>query len=293
MRGVGRFEMNIQSQTGVKSLASPTEELAWRIRSHALQMVSRAGTSHIGSILSIADIVSVLYGGILTFNARNPKAPERDRFILSKGHAGCALYAALAEVGFFDRAELEKYGINGSLLSGHISHKGIDGIELSTGSLGHGLSVATGMALSAKKLKQSHRVFALLSDGELDEGSNWEAFLFAAHHHLDNLVAIVDYNKLQSLCSVDETLRLEPLVGKLRAFNWSVAEVDGHDHAALTARLSRLPFADGTPSLIIAHTTKGRGVSFMENSVLWHYRSPKGKEFADAMAELERGRPAK
>ena len=266
-------------------------QLAWRIRRHAVDMVNRAKTSHIGSIFSIADIVAVLYDSILSVDPLNPSDPVRDRFVLSKGHAGCALYAALAEMQFFSTEELKKYCINGSLLSGHISHKGIPGIELSTGSLGHGLSVATGMALSAKKRKSSHRAFVLMSDGECDEGSNWEAFLFAAHHRLDNLIAIVDYNKLQSLRSVNDTLRLEPLRDKLMACNWAVEEIDGHDHAALARRLSLVPFEAGKPSLLIAHTTKGRGVSFMENSVLWHYRTPQGDEYAAAVAELEKARP--
>jgi transketolase len=266
-------------------------ELAWRIRRHAIDMVNRAKTSHIGSIFSISDIVAVLYDSILSVDPLNPSDPARDRFVLSKGHAGCALYAVLAEMHFFSTEELKKYCTNGSLLSGHISHKGIPGIELSTGSLGHGLSVATGMALSAKKRNASHRAFVLMSDGECDEGSNWEAFLFAAHHQLDNLIAIIDYNKIQSLRSVNDTLRLEPLRDKLVACNWAVDEVNGHDHAALTSRLSRLPFETGKPSFLIAHTTKGRGVSFMENSVLWHYRTPQSEEYAAAVAELENARP--
>ena len=266
------------------------DELAWRIRRHAVDMVNRAKTSHIGSIFSIADIVAVLYDSVLLVDPLNPKDPARDRFILSKGHAGCALYAVLAELQFFPTSDLARYCVNGSLLSGHISHKGIPGIELSTGSLGHGLSVATGMALSAKKLKSANRVFVVMSDGECDEGSNWEAFLFAAHHRLDNLVAIIDYNKLQSLHSVNDTLRLEPLIGKLVAFNWAVQEIDGHDHAALARRLAAVPFEVGKPNCLIAHTTKGRGVSFMENSVLWHYRTPQGDEYKSAVAELENAR---
>jgi transketolase len=270
-----------------------SEELAWRIRRHALDMVNRAKTSHIGSIFSICDIIAVLYGEVLSVDPSLPRSAARDRFVLSKGHAGCALYAALAELGFFPVEDLDNYCINGSTLSGHISHKDIPGIELSTGSLGHGLSVATGMALSAQKRGQGHRVFALLSDGECDEGSNWEAFLFAAHHRLENLIVIVDYNKLQSLRTVAETLQLEPLADKFRAFNWAVDEIDGHDHRALQKRLSSLPFEERKPSCLIAHTTKGRGVSFMENSVLWHYRTPQGEEFERAVAELEAGRPGR
>ncbi len=282
--------------SGIRLMIKPcmrpvSTQLAWTIRRKALEMVQRAGSSHIGSIFSITDIVSVLYSEIMKFDPQQPKSPSRDRFILSKGHAGCALYVALAEVGFFPEDNLKSYGINGSLLSGHISHKDINGVELSTGSLGHGLSVATGMALSAKKRMESYRAFVLLSDGELDEGSNWEAFLFAGHQRLENLVAIIDYNKLQSLQSVAETLELEPLADKLRAFGWAVEEVDGHDHNALTKLFRKVPLETGKPTCVIAHTTKGKGVSFMENSVLWHYRTPKGEEYEAAVAELEKVRP--
>ncbi len=208
-----------------------TKKLAKRIRVHALKMANNGGSSHIGSALSIADILAVLYGETLYVNPDIPKAPERDRFILSKGHAGAAVYAALAETGFFDIKKLMTHYQDGSDLCGHVSHKGIPGVELSTGSLGHGLSVGAGMALGAKMDDKAHRVFVLLSDGECDEGSNWEAILFAAHHRLDNLVAIVDYNKIQSLASVEETLSLEPFADKWRSFIWAVREVDGHDHS--------------------------------------------------------------
>jgi len=174
-----------------------TVELAKRIRIHALKMTSRGGSSHIGAALSIADILAVLYGGFLNVDPADPRKPDRDRFILSKGHAGAAVYAALAETGFFPVEKLKTHYQDGSDLSGHVSHKGIPGVELSTGSLGHGLGIGTGMALDAKLSQKMHRVLVLLSDGECDEGSNWEAILFAAHHKLDNLIAIVDYNKYQ------------------------------------------------------------------------------------------------
>ncbi|RTL90789.1 MAG: transketolase [Hyphomicrobiales bacterium] len=196
------------------------------------------------------------------------------------------VYAALAETGFFDPALLAQHYQNGSIFSGHVSH-GVPGVELSTGALGHGLNVATGMALAAKRARENWRAFALLSDGECDEGSTWEAAMFAAHHKLDNLVAIVDYNKLQSLASVEETLALEPFADKWRAFGWSIAEVDGHDHEELLAAFERLPFSQERPSVVIAHTTKGKGVSFMENQVAWHYRTPLGAQFEAAIAELE------
>lgn len=264
-----------------------TTELARRIRIHALKMTSRGGSSHIGAALSMADIVAVLYGGILTFDPEEPKRADRDRFILSKGHAGAAVYAALAEAGFFPIEKLDTHYQDGSDLSGHVSHKGNPGVELSTGSLGHGLSVGAGMAYAAKLQQRSHRIVCLLSDGECDEGSNWEAIMFAAHHKLDNLVAIVDYNKIQSLAPVAETLALEPFTDKWRSFGWDVCESDGHDHNALRAAFARLPVETGKPSVVIAHTTKGKGVSFMENTVLWHYRTARGDEFAAALAELE------
>lgn len=270
--------------------AMDTEDLASRIRRHALRMTSRGGSSHIGSVLSMADIVAVLYGAVLRVDPRNPSAAGRDRFILSKGHAGAGVYAALAERGFFPIEKLSTHSEDGSDLSGHVSHKGIPGVELSTGSLGHGLPVGTGMAYAAQLDKRSHRVFVLLSDGECDEGSNWEAILFASHHRLDNLVVIVDYNKIQSLKPVAETIQLEPFADKWRSFGWAVAEVDGHDHAALRGALSALPHTPGRPTCVLAHTVKGRGVDFMEHSVLWHYRTARDDEFDAALHQLGDGR---
>lgn len=264
-----------------------TRALAKKVRVHALRMTSAGGSSHIGAVLSMADIVAVLYGAVLRVDAQAPAWPERDRFILSKGHAGVGVYAVLAERGFMPVEKLHTHYRDGSDLSGHVSHKGIPGVELSTGSLGHGLSVGVGMALGAKRDGRSHRVFVLLSDGECDEGSVWEAVLFAAHHKLANLVAIVDYNKIQSLAPVAETIGLEPFADKWRAFGWSVVEVDGHDHVALHTALSEIPVALGRPTVVLAHTIKGKGVSFMEHTVLWHYRTAKGEELERALAELE------
>ena len=242
-----------------------------------------------GAALSMADLVAVLYGSVLNVDPQSPKKPDRDRFILSKGHAGAGVYAALAECGFMPVAKLRTHYQDGSDLSGHVSHKGIPGVELSTGSLGHGLPVACGMAKAAKLDKRAHRVFCVLSDGECDEGSNWEAALFAAHHRLSNLVAIIDYNKIQSLASVADTLGLEPFADKWRDFGWDVVEVDGHDHAQLQlALVARAPAAT-SPRVVIAHTTKGKGVSFMEGSVLWHYRIPQGDELQRAQQELGPG----
>lgn len=266
-----------------------TARLARRIRIAALRMTSAGGGSHIGSAFSCADILAVLYGGVLRVDAARPRWPERDRFVLSKGHAGVALYAALAERGFLPPAALETYYQDGSRLSGHVSHKGVPGVELSTGSLGHGLAVAAGMAYAGRLAGRDFRVVALLSDGECDEGSNWEAILFAAHHQLANLTAIIDYNRIQSLAAVEDTLGLEPFAAKWRSFGWRVHEVDGHDHAALRGALLDRDPAARQPTCVIAHTTKGKGVSFMENQVLWHYRCARGEEFEAALAELEAG----
>ena len=256
-----------------------------KVRNHVVDMTSRGNSSHVGSALSIVDILSVLYCEIMNYDAKNPYLKERDRFILSKGHAGAAVYATLAEAGFFDSSELLNHYQNGSKFSGHVSHKGIPGVEISTGSLGHGLGIGVGMAFQCKRKNINNRVFVLLSDGELDEGSNWEAFLFASHHKLSNLIAIIDYNKLQSLTSVKETINLEPLKEKFIAFGCNVLEVDGHNHLELIKAFKKAKESK-VPSIIICHTIKGKGISFMENSVLWHYRSPQGEEYKKAKAEL-------
>ncbi|HMO64846.1 MAG TPA: transketolase [Verrucomicrobiota bacterium] len=250
-----------------------TRDLARDLRAHAVRMVARVNASHIGGALSMADLLAVLYGGVLRVRPDEPAWPDRDRFILSKGHCTASLYAALAGRGFFPAAELDTYGRDGSRLMAHVSHK-VPGVEFSTGSLGHGLGFGCGKALAAKRRAEAWRTFVLLSDGELDEGSNWEAILFAGHHGLENLVAVVDYNRIQSLGRVAEVLELEPLADKFRAFGWGVREVDGHDHDALRAAFAAVPFAPGRPSVLIAHTVKGRGVDYMENDRAWHYRAP-------------------
>lgn len=273
-------------ERGRGSIASDSRELARRVRIHALRMTSEGGSSHIGSALSIADILAVLYADVLRVDPTDPSWPARDRFVLSKGHAGAAVYAVLAECGFFPAEWLREHYRDGSVFSGHVSHKGVPGVEVSTGSLGHGLSLAAGMALGAKLDGRTHRVVALLSDGECDEGATWEAALFAAHHALTALTCIIDYNGLQSLGSVEETLRLEPFAAKWRAFGWQVCKVDGHDHDALRDALVS-ERADSRPTCIIARTVKGKGVSFMENQVLWHYRTARGAEFEAALRELD------
>ena len=260
--------------------------LSTKIRAHVLRMTHRAKSSHVGSSLSIADLLAVLYGGILRINPARPQSPGHDRFILSKGHACAAVYAVLAEHGFFPKEWLDTYYLDGSHLAGHITHHGVPGVEASTGSLGHGLSIGCGMALAGKRGGQSYRVFTLLSDGECDEGSTWEAALFAPHHHLDNLVAIVDYNKIQSFGRVKEVLDLEPLAGKWQAFGWATREIDGHDFNQIENALRSVPFEPGRPSCVIAHTIKGKGVSFMENQLAWHYKPPDDEELRRALAEL-------
>jgi transketolase len=273
----------------VSQLAQQTSiDAARAVRAHVLRMTNAGRSSHVGSALSCADILAVLYADVMVIDPDSPDWPDRDRFIMSKGHAGAALYAVLAEHGFFDRELLTQHYRNGSLLSGHVSHVGIPGVELSTGSLGHGPSVAAGMAWRARQRSRSWRTYVLLGDGECDEGSVWEAAMFASHHRLSNLVAIVDYNQLQSLTTTQRTLALEPFADKWRAFGWQVVEVDGHDHGQLAAALAvPRPAEPDRPRCVLAHTTKGKGVSFMENQVLWHYRPPSDAELIDAIAQVD------
>ncbi|BAL75464.1 transketolase [Bradyrhizobium cosmicum] len=261
------------------------KEFARRIRAQALRMVHAAKASHIGGCLSMADILAVLYTRILRLDPAEPQSPGRDRFVLSKGHATAIMYATLAECGFFSLAELDTYCRDGSIFTGHVSHA-VPGVEVSTGSLGHGLPIAIGMALAARSAGAGSRVFCLLSDGECDEGSNWEGILFAPHHKLSNLCVIVDFNKIQSFGTVAEVLNLDPFADKWKAFGWHVEEIDGHDFIALERALGAVPGPSGRPTVVIAHTVKGKGVSFMENKLEWHYRSPSDELLAQALAEV-------
>lgn len=261
-----------------------TQELAKSIRVNTLNMVYKAKASHIGSCLSIADILAVLYGNVLKINPKNEYDESRDRFILSKGHACAALYSTLAELNFFNKHELNTYGEDFSSFMNHVSHK-VPGVEFSTGSLGHGLPFGVGKALASKRKGHSWKTYVLLSDGEMDEGSNWEALMFAAHHKLSNLFAIIDYNKLQSLDTTENTLNLEPLQKKLESFGCFVLDVDGHSHEELKKSFSiNLP---SMPTVLIANTIKGKGVSFMENSVEWHYKNPNEDQLNQALQEIE------
>lgn len=261
-----------------------SESLARDIRRLSLKMVAAAGASHIGACLSIADILGVLYGEVLKYSHEDENADDRDRFILSKGHACAALYAALAKVGFFPESRLAEFGLNDSIFMTHVSHK-VPGVEFSTGSLGHGLPFAVGKALAMKISGNKSRVFALLGDGELDEGTTWEATLFANHHNLNNLVAIVDRNGLQSMKNTEETMKLESLEAKFTSLGWDFEEIDGHNHRDLVRALGR-PNAK-RPSAIVARTVKGKGVSFMENQIAWHYKSPNEEELRIALEDVE------
>ena len=266
-------------------MKSDTYKLAKTVRLDVLNMVNKGSSSHVGSALSCTDLIIGAYSSFLHHDAKDPESDIRDIFILSKGHAGAALYATLANLGYFSKDFLDKHYQNDSEMSGHVSHK-LPGVELSTGALGHGLPVGVGWAKGFKLQDSNRKVCVLLSDGECDEGSNWEAAMFASHHNLNNLVAIIDYNKLQSLDTISNTLALEPFKDKWEAFGWDCLEVDGHDHAEIAQAFTKVG-GSHNPLCIIAHTVKGKGVSFMENQVLWHYRAPQGEEFDAAIKEIE------
>jgi transketolase len=265
--------------------ADETAILAKNIRKLSLEMVYNAKASHIGGALSMADILAVLYSGILNVDPANPSNPARDRFLLSKGHACTGLYATLALKGFFPVDDLSTYAKDGSMFLSHTNHH-IPGVEISAGSLGHALPISCGISLAAKRKKSKWRTYCLVSDGELDEGSNWESILLAPQLKLDNLILIVDYNKIQSLGFIEDVIDLTPLQDKFTAFRWETFEVDGHDHQALKIVFKNANALNGKPKVIIAHTIKGKGVSFMENKLLWHYKSPSEQQFADAIDQI-------
>lgn len=264
-----------------------SEELAKRIRISAVNMVHNAHASHIGGALSCADIIAVLYANVMSVTPDNPKNPLRDRFVLSKGHNGVALYAALAECGFFEKESLGLYGTNGSPFSCHISHKKVHGVEISTGSLGQGCGVACGMALSGKIKNAKYNVYTIIGDGECNEGSVWEMAMFAQQFALDNFTVIVDKNNMQAMGICSEVINMESLFDKWLSFGWTVIEVeDGNNHEQLRTAFNKSH--NGKPKVIIANTTKGKGVSFMENQIIWHYRDPQGDDFIRAMKELDK-----
>lgn len=243
------------------------------LRSLVIDALEGGGRGHVGSSLSLVEILRVLYDDILRIDPKRADDPKRDRCILSKGHGCLTLYAVLADKGFFPLDELKQQCRPGAKLGGHPERGHVPGIEASTGSLGHGLSIGIGMALAARMQRRASRVFVIMGDGELDEGSVWEAALGAAKHGLDNLVAIVDYNKIQSAGFVKDILNLEPLADKWRAFGFAVREVDGHDVNALKATFQAAPFEPGKPNLVICHTVKGKGFDFAEDNPTWHHKA--------------------
>ena len=272
-----------------------SEQLAWKIRRHGVEMTHLSGGSHLGAILSVADIVATLYTDVMNYDPENPKWEGRDRFILSKGHAGASIYAALAENGFFEVEELKTHYQNGSRLSGHVSHH-LPGVDFSTGSLGHGLPAATGFAYALKKDGRKERSFVVMGDGECDEGSVWEAALFANHFRLQNLCAIVDHNHMQSLDFQENTLEMENFGDKWRSFGWNVIEIDGNNHTELKEAFKKVDVymndENHKPTIVIANTIKGYGIPFMENDILWHYRFPHdGWEYDCAVTELHKIKP--
>ena len=267
------------------------EKMADTLRHHIVRMAFDSG-AHVGGSMSVVEILTVLYfDGVLRIDPSQPKMEGRDFLIFSKGHASAALYGALAERGFFSVDELASYKNMGSRLAGHPA-KSIPGVELATGSLGHGLPVGNGVALAGKHDGRDSRVFVVMGDGECQEGVVWEAAMAAAHYHLDNLVAIVDRNGVQEDGPTETIMALEPFAEKWRAFNWEVREVDGHDLTALSQALHAVPFAAGKPSLLVAKTVKGKGLSFAENTHTWHYGKLNAEQRTQALAELAASRAA-
>jgi transketolase len=260
--------------------------LSRRIRYQLVKMSHESGAPHLGSGLSCVDILVAAYWGALRVDPAHPNDPDRDRFILSKGHAGSALYAVLAEKGFFPAEWLDHFAQNDAILTEHPHPHGIPGVEWATGSLGHGLPAGLGMAVAARILNRSFRVMACVSDGECNEGSIWEAALFAAAQRLANVTVVIDYNKWQATGRSDEVMALPSLAGKWSAFGWRTTEVNGHDLQALLSALALPPDPDGRPSAVIAHTVKGSGISFMEDDNNWHYRIPTASEVEAAGREL-------
>lgn len=263
------------------------KNIAQSIRRKALVLAHNANESHSGGALSMADVMTVLYSKFLRISPDSLDDPRRDRFILSKGHCCSTYYSLLAEMGIIDEDSLmEQFAKNGSHYFAHVSHK-LPGVELSTGSLGHGLPVACGMALGSKRSANKFDVYVLVGDGEINEGSNWEAIMFAAHNHLDNLCLIIDKNQMQALGDTKDIICMDPLAEKLRAFQWNVIDIDGHDYEAIINAFENFKKCESKPTVIIANTVKGKGVSFMEHNLRFHYSAPNDEELAKAMEELK------
>lgn len=256
------------------------------MRYTALELAHYANESHSGGAMSMADVLVTLYANYLNNNIQLQDDPNRDRFILSKGHCCALYYAVLAEMGFFDKKDLiNNFAKNGTHFYAHATHT-LPGVELSTGSLGHGLPVACGMAVGAKRKGSNFNVYCIVGDGEMDEGSNWEAIMFASHNQLDNLCLIVDKNQMQALGDTKDILCLDPLLEKIKAFGWNVIEIDGHNYDQIIAAFENFKICDGRPTAIVANTTKGKGVSFMEHNIKFHYSAPTVEELKKAKGEL-------
>ncbi|MDO7787942.1 transketolase [Desulforamulus aquiferis] len=262
------------------------QERAKTIRRHIISMLCEAGSGHPGGSLSAADMVAALFFDTMRLDPENPEWQGRDRFVLSKGHAAPVLYAALAEKGFFPVEELQTLRKLGSRLQGHPDMKKLPGVEMSTGSLGQGLSAANGMAMGLRLDGGDQRVYVMLGDGEIQEGQVWEAAMAAAHYKLDNLTAFLDYNNLQIDGPVEEVMGVAPLADKWRAFGWQVIEIDGHDLAQILTAIEEAKATKGKPTMVIAKTVKGKGVCFMENQAGWHGNAPKPEQRDQALVEL-------
>jgi len=262
------------------------ELTAYKIRKHAIDAVYSAASGHPGGSLSIADILSVLYFDEMNIDPKNPKDPSRDRLVLSKGHCSPALYGALAERGFFPVEDIKTFRKTESYLQGHPDMKGTSGVEMSTGSLGQGICAANGMALNAKLDNKDYRVYAILGDGELEEGQVWEAAMFAAHYKLDNLCAYVDFNGLQIDGDITKVMNPTPIDKKFEAFGWNVVTIDGQNYDEIKAALKNAKETKGKPTVIVAKSVKGKGVSYMENNAAWHGNAPKEDDYNQAMSEL-------
>jgi transketolase len=277
-----------EPRTGVKfDLSIPElDKMAKQLRRHVVTMIATAGSGHPGGSLSAADIVAALYFKVMRHDPKNPQWPDRDRFVLSKGHAAPILYAALAECGYFPVEELSTLRKLGSRLQGHTDRTLTPGVEMSAGSLGQGLSYGIGIALAGRLDKRDYQVYVLLGDGECEEGQVWEAAMFAPHHGVDNLTAIIDHNDLQLDGRVCDIMGIEPLADKWRAFNWHVLEINGHDMGEILKALKKAREIKGKPTVIIAHTVKGKGVSFMEGNVDFHGKAPSPQETEQALKEL-------
>jgi transketolase len=270
-----------------KSLENNLKKKARQARELLLRASASSHSVHIGSSLSEIEILIALYNKVLKISAKKPNDPNRDRFILSKGHAGLGLYTVLSEQGFIPRREILNYTKDGTKLAVHPVYHSAPGLEATSGSLGHGLPIGLGMALSAKRDKKKWRTFVLLSDGECDEGSTWEAILLAGHLKLDNLVAIVDYNKIQSFGRTKEILDLEPFAKKWQVAGWSAIEINGHNFGEILKACSKIPHTKGKPTVVIAHTIKGKGLSHMENTIESHYMNVSPEELEDVIKNIK------